>query len=489
MQQSNHFSSVSCHSFVRALEEEALSPEQYCHEPFFKNLPSPQQQQVGDEEDVGGRVLFTTYDFQQLAPMLLDTKKPVASMPFSFYTAQNGSADRNNNTGWKRPAAQRGRTANSSSGCWMRLTRFAAAEPPSATDANIQLYLQNWSRKQKRPTKRLLTLDNLQRGAVPATSNTVVKKFLKNYLAYLKAKHLRRQLEPIYNGLFEWYQQSSERADQMDLIWGLGQATYRNKSNNTLVDGPLLEVRVEVELARDGALLVRPKHHVGVTLNRAVVGPLNGSGNNAAGAISSGTSGGGTATATVVKDDGIRTINQIVEQLDTTDISPGEPATYTSLLKRIAVELCPGGTFSSSKTFLSKRKRLEAAGTGNNLVVTDAWCVYASPRPSAVWARDALAFAEKTQLTTSQPGNVQPQHLPRALWALTHGPNALEEVTKPQESLKASASLVSYLFNKKEHSEPKQLVETAKATTCRPHFPLPTSTGHSSRVVNGSSTA
>jgi len=38
------------------------------------------------------------------------------------------------------------------------------------------------------------------------------------------------------------------------------------------VDGPLLEVRVEVELARDGALLVRPKNHVGVSLNRAVLG-------------------------------------------------------------------------------------------------------------------------------------------------------------------------------------------------------------------------
>ena len=40
------------------------------------------------------------------------------------------------------------------------------------------------------------------------------------------------------------------------------------------VSGPLLEVRAEVELATDGALLVRPCEHTGVELNRDVVGAV-----------------------------------------------------------------------------------------------------------------------------------------------------------------------------------------------------------------------
>jgi hypothetical protein len=34
-------------------------------------------------------------------------------------------------------------------------------------------------------------------------------------------------------------------------------------SGHTMINGPLLEILVEVELARDGALLVRPREHTG----------------------------------------------------------------------------------------------------------------------------------------------------------------------------------------------------------------------------------
>jgi hypothetical protein len=38
-----------------------------------------------------------------------------------------------------------------------------------------------------------------------------------------------------------------------------------------MINGPLLEILVEVELARDGALLVRPREHTGKS-NRRTVG-------------------------------------------------------------------------------------------------------------------------------------------------------------------------------------------------------------------------
>jgi hypothetical protein len=45
-------------------------------------------------------------------------------------------------------------------------------------------------------------------------------------------------------------------------------------SGHTMINGPLLEILVEVELARDGALLVRPREHTG-KLNLIVVSVLH----------------------------------------------------------------------------------------------------------------------------------------------------------------------------------------------------------------------
>lgn len=47
----------------------------------------------------------------------------------------------------------------------------------------------------------------------------------------------------------------------MDIISKQGHACIL--SGHTMINGPLLEILVEVELARDGALLVRPREHTG----------------------------------------------------------------------------------------------------------------------------------------------------------------------------------------------------------------------------------
>eukprot|EP00934_Nitzschia_sp_Nitz4_P006196 Nitzschia sp. Nitz4//scaffold90_size81538//26232//31277//NITZ4_005317-RA/size81538-processed-gene-0.34-mRNA-1//1//CDS//3329560005//6186//frame0 len=409
------------------------------------------------EEDAlpASEVLFTIADFQRLA--LLCNQLPGDSsqvqqgqqttLPFSFYTrgsgaGMGGSLKKNNAT---EPAA-----------CWLRLTRVvggvwkgvAAAPPP--IDEEIKAFL-----KQSAPKATAITMEQLDR--LPPTSHPKLQRWVRRQRRYLQAQQIKKLLEPMYNHLFEWYHQKDIQAD-LDLIWGLGQAKYlvqEDDGSYTLVDGPLLEIRVEVELARDGALLVRPKEHTGVSLNQTVVGAL---GSNA---------------------DAVRQLRQSVEALDVSSMAPGEPSTYTMLLKRMAVELSAGGTFQSSKT---SPQRIQSLLRSGQLVVTDAWCLYSAPRPTAVWARDALALVESISNNDKKVSVSPNDQLPRALWALTHGPGALDpsQDQSLQETAKSSLSVVSAIgsalgslsslaFSK---SAPPPL---PAAVPSRPRFPLPTS--------------
>jgi primosomal protein N' len=193
-----------------------------------------------------------------------------------------------------------------------------------------------------------------------------------------------------------------------------------------------------------------------------------------------------------------------VEGLNASDLSPGQPSTYVSLLKRMAVELSSGGTFQSSSSTTTttttnhhgkKSKRLESLLRRGQLVVTDAWCVYSSPRPSAVWARDAYAFAEKLSLktnttttntttTNNNSGTMMDRvPLPKALRALTLGPGALDETkeTKKDDTTKnqtnASLSALGWLQNAMSSSSSSKPEDgsTKKSHSSRPPFPLPTS--------------
>jgi len=403
-------------SFVRSGEE----AENFRAAHFFQGRAVE-----NDEEEIDdGGVLFSIFDFQQLAAALQAIQ--TSTVPFSFYKTTNSSFSR------KRTPREFLKTNSDTlpSPCWLRLTRLAPVDPPHRTPS-VVAYLDEWAIQSKvRSTQQLLTLKNLERA--PASRNLKVQRFIRQYKTYLRQRNLRRILEPMYNHLFERYHQTeSGDGGHLDLIWGLGHA--RLKEGDTLINGPLLDVRVEVELARDGALLVRPKQHTGVSINRNILA-----------ALSTGTS-----------DVAIRSLNQSIDELDPAEFSPGEPSTYTSILKRMAVELSSGGTFQSSK---SAPRSIEEG----QLVVTDAWCLYTCPRPSAVWARDALQFTESLSRDTHD------NRLPKAMWALTHGPSALEQIKEKDQS-KSSASVMDFLKT----ALTKKVEEDKPAP--RPQFPLPTS--------------
>ena len=264
-----------------------------------------------------------------------------------------------------------------------------------------------------------------------------IKCFLRKYKKYLRKKTYQRELEPIYNRLFEWIQNQQGNYDE--LVWGLGHARML-LDDGTLVNGPVLEILMEVELARDGALLVRPREHTGVALNREVVAALR------------------AQTDHVV----LQQLHRTVAELEPSHLSPGQPTTYVPLLKRIAVQLSSGGSFQPSS---------KAISDASKLTVTEGWCLFARPKPSSVWARDANAFADQL-LKQSHHAGENDFVLPKAAWSLTHGPGSLA-IYQPQNASGESAAIDTgvlkwlgskFLGNKHE-----------KPTAMKPLFHLPAS--------------
>ena len=98
---------------------------------------------------------------------------------------------------------------------------------------------------------------------------------------------------------------------------------------------------MEVELARDGALLVRPREHTGVALNRQVVNALISPDDNPS--VASATS----CSASTVHQR-LTQLHRSVAELDPLQLAPGQPTTYIPFLKRMVVELSSGGTFQVS---------------------------------------------------------------------------------------------------------------------------------------------
>ena len=368
--------------------------------------------------------------------------------------------------------------------CWFRIKRITTAQVPSPpripSGSAVERYVQDWMTQATTTTTttttttaassssssatgdetdnnnnnnesllaRFLTLRRLEQ-APKVPPNTVsfrdarqIARFLQHYQYYWRRKFHHETLEPIYNRLFDYCctaQQQQE--EQQELVWGLGQAllliqsdhdddyddTHANHRGNRrlLVNGPLLEILVEVELMSDGALLVRPRPHTGVALNQTVVAAIL------------------KASTTSSSSSGLLSqLSQMVSELEPTELSPGQPRTYIPFLKRLAVQLSPSGRFQPCASLTTQHANTTIES--NQLVVTEAWCLYTRRKPNTVWARDAHAFADQVLIQTmgSSNSNDTKNHyqtngylqaaatttLPLATWSLTHGPGMLEEM-------------------------------------------------------------
>ena len=169
-----------------------------------------------------------------------------------------------------------------------------------------------------------------------------------------------------------------------ELVWGLGHAkmtipigtdynngTAGNSSKMLVINGPLLEVLVQVELAPDGALLIRPRNHTGVTLNREVTSAL-------------------AAAAAATNATSTTTTNSVSAASESFSFEMGSS----------------GGTITCASANNNKNNNNNAVPQkkhdNHKIIVTEAWCLYTRPKPSSVWARDATIFAEQVNAFMNQ---------------------------------------------------------------------------------------
>lgn len=376
-----------------------------------------------NSDDDCDSVLFSTDNFRNLLtvesdPLLFDCP------PFSFYASPSSHHDQSPRSQASKKRSLTGTIKNSlfsssdesmGNPCWFRITRLTNAQvsaPPVATHPEVTRYLEEWLAQTPQASSIAYLLSNGQRlhqapkippHQISSSGGRAIQTFLRQYKKYVRRKMYQSQLEPIYNRLFDWVQ--NQLGNSHELVWGLGHASQlflpldNVDDDAMLLNGPILEVLVEVELARDGALLIRPREHTSVALNRSVVAALSRNG--------------GTSSSLAAQQQ----LHRAVADLDPLQMSPGQPQTYIPLLKRFAVELSPGGMFQLSAT------TTVTTTDQTQLVVTEAWCLYARPKPSSVWARDATAFADQLMSTAGQPEKFG---IPKATWALTHGPSSLD---------------------------------------------------------------
>jgi hypothetical protein len=461
---------ASMHTALNGTVEGAASGNAFVRDGLRPGvIPSDFFRREQPEDDPHWGVLFSTESFRALLAIEQDQQpKLFATPPFTFYAAAAGSGiAASSSKMWgstsahKRsftdafPAPFKGSpVAVPEKACWLRITRLTTSQllpPPLRKHPAVRQYLQDWCTSDPTMTgvDDVLTLRRLEQApkiapTVDLQSRDAIKSFLRRTKRYLRQKSYQNTLEPLYNRLFEWQQQN----DQDELVWGLGHAKVR-AIDGVWINGPLLEVQMEVELARDGALLVRPREHTGVSLNRDVLAAL------------------GTWSGEALSHVVLSQLHRTVAELESCQLSPAQPNTYTPLLKRMAVELSSGGSFQSSSVAATTTAQRDP----EKLVVTEAWCVFARPKPSSVWARDANTFADQIMQGLENP--LASVELPKASWSLTLGPGSLDTVLSRQQSTnsKWSRPWVRWISEKVlgvRKSPPEE-------KSARPLFPLPTS--------------
>ena len=272
--------------------------------------------------------------------------------------------------------------------------------------------------------------------ATATTSTTSLKHSSHNNNEHLL--RMKRILEPIYNRLFDYIQQ--DESQHCELLWGLGHAYYIIPSSTTsaatVINGPLLEVPMEMELGKkDGAIYLRPKQspHAssasngggGVRINREVLTALlrhsnaalskqQGNPNNSNNSTSGGT------TDTLLQS----WYRKVQNDIDIAQISPAQPETYRPILQQMAMELLSNGVFIDSTTATTVSSDVHHRhDPQKTCIISDTWCLYVSNKPSSILSRDALAFVDRI----SKKNTIRAADVPKIATLMNHDSRIRQE--------------------------------------------------------------
>jgi len=265
-----------------------------------------------------------------------------------------------------------------------------------------------------------------------------VKQYLRSLRAYHKRKRAWKEMDRIYNRLFELSQINH------DIVWGFGRAVRHSRAENDNEQYHLLEVRCEVELTNDGSLCIMPCEHGGVALSRQFVAMCSRS---------------REATETNHGNISLQvtSLHQLVRDLEAKDLCPAHPQSYHHILKQAATYLSAAGSFRPFNELAAAD--MSAVGDANELRIDDTWCIFHRSKPNRIWARDAQLLAEELSKSEAE--------FPLAAVTLTHGPNVLPESIREQDGFfrKRMRSIIEGLFGSRTNYDEENEM----------NFPLPIS--------------
>ncbi len=227
----------------------------------------------------------------------------------------------------------------------------------------------------------------------------------------------------IYNELFEVHQRMQQPDSEVDLVWGLGWATWAPAGK--VVDNAIIEVPVEIELDRnDGALLVRPREYCDPTLALAPFEQLGGD------------------AARLMNLEKVR--EALHEQQEDNDdkypITPSKSETYDKVLQAAATHISSSGHFLSKHTVST-----DVSGRPDptdRLCVADTWAIFSRARSSNSIVRDIDGMIKHVKMLQQTK-----QELPEsALRLVRFGKDEDETVKAPAASTAAATGQPPVLF-------------------------------------------
>ena len=249
---------------------------------------------------------------------------------------------------------------------WLRVARLRPIEPPELptylAGSGVQLCTDPHVLPQAPP-------------GLPSEMAASAAGYMEQVKNWGARERARLAAAKVYNELFEVHQRMQQPDSEVDLVWGLGRATW--SSMGKIVDNAIIEVPVEIELDRhDGALLVRPRAYCDATLALTPFEQLGGE------------------SARLMNLEKVREAfheqQSDNEKQDGHPITPSKPQTYEKVLKAAYTHISSTGHFVPDEAAVSP----EALKPSERLCVTNTWSIFSRARSSNAIVRDIDGMIE-----------------------------------------------------------------------------------------------
>lgn len=217
----------------------------------------------------------------------------------------------------------------------------------------------------------------------PAVRDAIADYVDQCWRPWAESEKPRRRTIAIYETLFALQQtiRGDAAARPLRLVWGIGFALWSR--DGTILDHPLIEYPVEIELDDKSRILIRPSAEAESRLHLRPLEEMQ-----LPGVVPF-----RAAFERIAKDEAMP------------ELSPFEPQSFESILRAAVQHLDPGAVYSPDTTTSHVDRALPKPTA--SLTITDHWALYAKPRDENLIARDLLQLQKAVRDVAELPPSVR----------------------------------------------------------------------------------